>query len=334
MTRILLVEDDLDACAALAATLTEAPTSARVTTAHSVIDALGELARGDYDAAVVDLALDGPAETLHDAIAFRGVPTLVLSGTRADELPEHAQRHGWSYLAKPASAAALHDAIDRLLDQPSPRDSTPMDTPPTPPTATAPRQRVVVAAPVPVAVQVVDKIGELAAVLAFCLLAYHGKLSGEWAVAGSLAALGVQSIPRGILAARTSGPTGAGLGLIGLGLLGALHTGDADRARIRGETMAGATSGVLAILVLLGVLVMQGCGPAREALVDTQSPRVDCRPGSQRCYARAPEVCSATGRWWAVLPVAPDGSPRVCADVCEVRADGVAHCASSTVVMP
>lgn len=337
MTRVLLVEDDLDACAALAATLAEAPTSARVTTAGTVLDALGELARSDYDAAVVDLALDGPAETLHEALAFRGVPTLVLSGTRADELPEHARRHGWSYLAKPASAEALHDAMDRLLDDHAPPgDIAPMSTPPTSPAVTAPRQRVTVAAPVPVAVQLVDKLGELGAVVAFCILAYHGKLSGEWAVAGSLAALGVQSIPRGILAARTSGPPGAALGLIGLGLLGALNVGshDADRARVRGETVAAATSGLLAIFALAIVLLVQACGPAREALVDTQSPRVDCRAGSHRCYANAPEVCSATGRWWPSMPAAPGRTARVCADVCEVRDDGIAHCASSAVVVP
>ena len=95
-----------------------------------------------------------------------------------------------------------------------------------------------------------------------------------------------------------------------------------------------AVVGALVIAAALGLAAPSACRPARDAIVDTQSPRVDCRAGSQRCYARAPEVCSATGRWWAALPVAPDGTPRVCADVCEVRADGVAHCASSAVVIP
>jgi hypothetical protein len=95
-----------------------------------------------------------------------------------------------------------------------------------------------------------------------------------------------------------------------------------------------AVVGALVIAAALGLAAPAACRPARDAIVDTQSPRVDCRAGSQRCHNNAPEVCSATGRWWAALPVAPDGTPRVCADACEVRADGVAHCASSTVVVP
>jgi hypothetical protein len=95
-----------------------------------------------------------------------------------------------------------------------------------------------------------------------------------------------------------------------------------------------AVVGALVIAAALGLAAPAACRPARDAIVDTQSPRVDCRAGSQRCHNNAPEVCSAMGRWWAALPVAPDGTPRVCADVCEVRADGVAHCASSTVVIP
>lgn len=95
-----------------------------------------------------------------------------------------------------------------------------------------------------------------------------------------------------------------------------------------------AVVGALVIAAALGLAAPSACRPARDALVDMQSPRVDCRAGSQRCVGRAPEVCSATGRWWASLPVAPDGTPRVCADVCEVSEAGVAHCASSAVVMP
>jgi hypothetical protein len=345
---------------------------------------------------------------------------LVLSGAGSADLPDHAARHGWSFLAKPVHAEALRDAVDRLLDDPTPTgDSAAMTTPS--PNVTGGRPRVVMAQPIPVMVQLVDKLGELAAVLAFCYLAYHGKLSGEIAVGASLAALGLQNIPRGILAARTNGAASgaASLGLIGLGLLAAMHAGEppttpGDAARVHAETAASALPGLIAVALLgallvgcgsvgvaeigglalvlslplaiiallrrptrvvvvsaglavedpphpttalpppsgqsgrvdvpallgLGLLVLAvigilaaGCIPTREAIVDTQSPRVACAPDTHRCLGLAPQVCSRQGRWWDSMPLTAHGVPRTCADTCEVI-DGEARCTSSVVVVP
>lgn len=86
-----------------------------------------------------------------------------------------------------------------------------------------------------------------------------------------------------------------------------------------------ATVGALVILAAVGLVGVTACPRAREAVLDTQSPRVACAPTSQRCHDGAPEVCSATGRWWPAMPVAPDGSPRRCAVACEV-VGGIARC--------
>lgn len=86
-----------------------------------------------------------------------------------------------------------------------------------------------------------------------------------------------------------------------------------------------ATVATLVLLALVGLAGLAACPRAREAVVDTQSPRVACAPTSQRCHDGAPEVCSATGRWWPAMPVAPDGSPRRCAVACEV-VGGIARC--------
>ena len=94
-----------------------------------------------------------------------------------------------------------------------------------------------------------------------------------------------------------------------------------------------ATVAALVLLALVGVLGLAACPRAREAVLDTQSPRVACAADTQRCHDGAPEVCSRAGRWWASLPRSPSGEPRRCADVCEV-VDGVAGCRSSAVVTP
>jgi hypothetical protein len=81
----------------------------------------------------------------------------------------------------------------------------------------------------------------------------------------------------------------------------------------------------VAVLALLSLSGLSACPRVREAIVDTQSPRVGCEVGAQRCRDGAPEVCSSSGRWWPAMPPAADGSPRRCAGLCEV-AEGVARC--------
>ena len=95
-----------------------------------------------------------------------------------------------------------------------------------------------------------------------------------------------------------------------------------------------ATVATLVLLALVGVLGLAACPRAREAVLDTQSPRVACAADTQRCHDGAPEVCSRAGRWWPAMPPQDDGTRRRCADVCEVSSAGIAHCASSQVVTP
>jgi hypothetical protein len=83
--------------------------------------------------------------------------------------------------------------------------------------------------------------------------------------------------------------------------------------------------GALVVLAAVGLVGVTACPRAREAVLDTQSPRVACAPTSQRCHDGAPEVCSATGRWWPAMPPQDDGTPRRCAVACEV-VEGVARC--------
>ena len=95
-----------------------------------------------------------------------------------------------------------------------------------------------------------------------------------------------------------------------------------------------ATVGALVVLASVGLVASVACRPVREAVLDTQSPRVACAADTQRCHDGAPEVCSRAGRWWPAMPPHDDGTRRRCADVCEVSAAGIAHCASSQVVIP
>jgi hypothetical protein len=86
-----------------------------------------------------------------------------------------------------------------------------------------------------------------------------------------------------------------------------------------------ATVGTLVVLASVGLVASVACRPVREAIIDTQSPRVACAPTSQRCHDGAPEVCSATGRWWPALSRHADGTPRTCVGSCRIE-DGDAYC--------
>ena len=109
------------------------------------------------------------------------------------------------------------------------------------------------------------------------------------------------------------------------------RSGEAGRASPAALALA-AFVGLLGLVFVS--LALQGCPRAREAVLDTQSPRVACVADTQRCHDGAPEVCSRAGRWWPAMPPQDDGTRRRCADVCEVSAAGIAHCASSQVVTP
>lgn len=86
----------------------------------------------------------------------------------------------------------------------------------------------------------------------------------------------------------------------------------------------------LAALPLL-VAVLDGCGPARDALLAVTPgvpPVAGCDAGAQRCQGAVPVVCSRSGRWWPSLPPDPQGVQRQCPAGCELDG-GVAFCAAA-----
>ena len=125
----VLVVDDTEANAgAMAAMLRGAY---HVTLAHSVGDALAELAQSPhgYLACVLDLALDAPSARLHDTLERLAVPVVVVSGVEAERLAAVVEAHpGWRYLAKPFEAPALLAALEQVVSAsrpPSRRTRTP-----------------------------------------------------------------------------------------------------------------------------------------------------------------------------------------------------------------
>jgi hypothetical protein len=104
----------------------------------------------------------------------------------------------------------------------------------------------------PVSVQILDRVGEIVGVVVLGALAWHRVLSGELALVGIGAILGVQTGLRSALAGRLGGGGGnapAVVGLIGLGLLHAEH----------------AARTLLHLAVLAAVVASMGCGGASIA---------------------------------------------------------------------
>lgn len=90
----------------------------------------------------------------------------------------------------------------------------------------------------PVAVQILDRLGEIVGVLVLGALAWHGKLSGELALVGIGAILGVQTGLRSALAGRIGGGGGSAPAVVGLIGLGLLHAEHAARAVLHLSTLA------------------------------------------------------------------------------------------------
>lgn len=182
--RVLLVDDEPAVLAGLAPTLRGL---ARLDAASRVEEALQVLATHEYDAAIVDLHLgDGVDVTpLLDALAT--VPTLLVSGRDKDALERIAKPRGWSYLAKPFSGDVARHQLAELLGvedapggQPSPRRQSTPDAP-------------VAARPAtPLAVMVLDRLGDIVAMLIVGYLCAAQRIDGALAVAviGAIAGVG------------------------------------------------------------------------------------------------------------------------------------------------
>lgn len=112
--RVLVVEDDAVISMAIEAEIADA--------GHAVIgpfgccaDALGALADGRPDAAVLDLRLrDGPCLDLARALRRRGVPFLVYTGSVSSAKPR-GPFEGAPWIEKPAPTGQVAAALDALL---------------------------------------------------------------------------------------------------------------------------------------------------------------------------------------------------------------------------
>lgn len=199
-----------------------------------------------------------------------------------------------------------------MSEQPqAPRPSLAPDLPP------APREEQLPAPPpaaqltpsgrplnVPVAVQLVDRLGDIVGVVALAWLCHAGKLGGELALVGIGAILGVGTGLRHVGArAGTAGVGVVGLLLLGLGRWLAPAAGAAELAR---------ASGLLGLLALVALAVACPNLP----------PVSGCTPLSQRCEGDRPQVCSPTRRWHTVGDEPCGATP---GQSCQVRA-GVAGC--------
>lgn len=190
--RLLVVDDDRAITSTLAPLLRDL---ADVDTAHSVADALATLAAHTYQGCVLDLVLGDDATPLHDALASREVPVLLVSGRDPTSLERVATPRGWSFAAKPVAPQVLRDLVADMLGvevpEPTQRGVRVQVSTPAPATRGA-------SSSAPVAVQVIDRLGDIVGVIALAALCHGGKLSGELALVGIGAILGVSTGLRSI----------------------------------------------------------------------------------------------------------------------------------------
>jgi len=204
--RVLLIDDEPAFLATAGELLRQ--TGHTVTTASTVTAALALLARRPAPSVVVlDLVLgeEDPAR-LHEALARRGVPVLLVSGAEPERLASVAEEHGWRWASKPLEPDALLSTLaDLAPDVPAPAP---------PPPELAPRG-------VPVSVQLVDRLGDIVGVVALAYLCAAGKLPGELTLVGIGGILGVGTGLRHVGQRALGGAATAatGLGIVGLLLL-------------------------------------------------------------------------------------------------------------------
>lgn len=130
-----------------------------------------------------------------------------------------------SGLSQPPSAVSQSGAIKSPFAQPSAPTPEPVQAPTVAVAAVAQpgsTATVNVATPppsIPASVQIVDKLGEIAAVLVIGFLCLRGRVEGVDALVAIGAVLGIQVVPRALSAARGAG---AAVGVVGMVLLAAL----------------------------------------------------------------------------------------------------------------
>lgn len=112
--RVLIVEDE-SIVASLIESFLERLGCAVVGMASRVDDALGKVASLDFDAAILDVNLNGVrTDRIADALEAKGVPFLFATGYGGAALPQ--MRSGVPVLTKPFRRQDLERALSRALD--------------------------------------------------------------------------------------------------------------------------------------------------------------------------------------------------------------------------
>ena len=255
--RLLIIDDDRAITSTLSPILRD---MADADAAHTVAEALEKLASHTYAGVVLDVVLGDDASPLHDALSSREVPVLLLSGRDPVALERIASARGWSYAAKPLSPTVLRGLVADLLGveepEPTQRGARVTQTPAAPDTSKASP------APAPVAVQLLDKLGDMVAMIAVTYLCAAGKLSGELAAAVVAGIAGVGTGLRAI-GGRNVGAASAAVALAALitAAPAAVHAMPSNRST---RPHHAALPGALAALALL-LLSLAGCASMPDA---------------------------------------------------------------------
>lgn len=342
---MLVVDDDRAIAMMLSASLR---TMGTVDTASTVDAAAAQLRDHNYDAAVVDMVLDGDATALRNALEARGIPVLLVSGRDGERLQREANEHGWRFLAKPFTQEQVMRELSAMLDlddapdnQATPSSPTITQPPPTPANhQPEPTTRK------PTAVDLIDRLADIAGMACIVALAWRDKIDGTVALGGILGVLGVSGSVRHI------GRRSAGLATASVAIFAALTTlahPSPAAASHRQHTDRHAFSGYAAVravilAMILGALVAVGatlasCRTASRLLMDATEgvpPYVGCDGGVPACVGVpgehgedggvTPAVCSRGGRFWPLLPRTADGRQRVCALGCVIDDAGHPVC--------
>lgn len=113
VSRVLVVDDDIDILEALAAALAD---NHRVATAVNGAAALALLQQEPFDALVLDLmmpVMDG--ETLIEQMRLHGLGVPVLLASASHDIAAIASRLGVTYITKPYDAASIEKKLALLL---------------------------------------------------------------------------------------------------------------------------------------------------------------------------------------------------------------------------
>lgn len=247
--RLLIVDDDRAITSTLSPLLRD---MADVDTAHTVAEALERLASHAYSGAVLDVVLGDDAAPLHDALSSREVPTLLFSGRDPAALERIASARGWAFAAKPISPTVLRGLVADLLgvEEPEPTQRgarvTQTPTAPTPDTSKTTTSA-------PVAVQLLDKLGDMVAMIAVTYLCAAGKLSGELAAA---VVAGIAGVGTGIRAfgGRNVGAASAAVALAALitAAPAEVHAAPSNRGTRPHAALPGALAALALLLTLVG----------------------------------------------------------------------------------